>query len=131
MTSYLLDTHVLIWLATDPERVPVSVRNSLTDGEVVFVSAASAYEIAQKAALGRLPHGGRVLARWTHLLGALFASELPLSASHMKTAGELMWEHRDPIDRMLVAQAQLDGLILVTADQRLQAYPEVSCSEWA
>ncbi|MBO0981763.1 type II toxin-antitoxin system VapC family toxin [Microbacterium sp. SD291] len=130
MTACLLDTHVVLWLATDPDRVPASVRKAITDADAVFVSAASSYEIAQKARLGRLPHGARVLTRWSHLLEALFASELALTGTHMRAAGALAWEHRDPFDRMLVAQAQADGLILVTADERIRAYPEVTCADW-
>lgn len=130
MTSYLLDTHVLLWLATDVDRVPARLRDELVAADTLLVSAASAYEIAQKSRLGRLPHGGRVLARWTHLLESLFATELPLSASHLRAAGELAWEHPDPFDRMLVAQAQLEGLLLVTKDTRIQSYSEVSCAAW-
>ncbi len=131
MSAYLLDTHVVLWLATDPDRVPTKLRGEIASAEAVFVSAASSFEIAQKTRIGRLPHGGRVLTRWPTLLTALFASELPLTGAHMRTAGELAWDHRDPFDRMLVAQAQIDGLILVTADQRILAYPEVSCAAWA
>lgn len=130
MSSYLLDTHALLWLATDNGRVPVRLRGELTTAEAIFVSAASAYEIAQKTRLGKLPHGGRVLTRWAHLLDALFATELPLSAAHMRTAGAIAWEHRDPFDRMLVAQAQLEGLLLVTKDTRMHGYSEVSCAKW-
>lgn len=71
-----------------------------------------------------------MLARWTHLLEALLASELPLTVGHMRGAGELQWEHRDPFDRMLVAQARLEGLVLVTKDERIRAYPEVTCADW-
>ncbi|KNY07690.1 type II toxin-antitoxin system VapC family toxin [Microbacterium sp. GCS4] len=131
MSAYLLDTHVVLWLATDPERVPRALRDSLVGADALFVSAATGYEIAQKVRLGRLQHGGQVLARWTALLRSLLAEELPLSGEHMRTAGELDWEHRDPFDRMLVAQAQIDGLILVTADQRIRVFPEVTCADWA
>lgn len=131
MSAYLLDTHVILWLATDPDRVPRALREEITAADAVFVSAASSFEIAQKTRIGRLPHGGRVLTRWATLLAALFAAELPLTGAHMRTAGELEWDHRDPFDRMLVAQAQVDGLILVTADQRIRSFPEVSCAEWA
>lgn len=130
VSDYLLDTHVLLWLATDPDQVPVRLRRDLETAESLFVSAASAYEIAQKSRLGRLPHGERLLARWGHLLDALLAAELPLSAEHMREAGGLAWEHRDPFDRMLVAQARLDGLVLVTKDERILAYPEVTCADW-
>ena len=131
MSGYLLDTHVILWLATAPERVPDALRQEITTADAVFVSSASSFEIAQKTRFGRLPHGGRVLTRWPALLAALFASELPLTGAHMRTAGELEWDHRDPFDRMLVAQAQIEGLILVTADERIRAYPEVSCAAWA
>ncbi|MEV4735970.1 MULTISPECIES: type II toxin-antitoxin system VapC family toxin [unclassified Microbacterium] len=131
MSAYLLDTHVVLWLATDPERVPRALRDSLVEAEALFVSAATGYEISQKVRLGRLEHGGQVLARWTALLRSLLAEELPLSGVHMRTAGEIDWEHRDPFDRMLVAQAQIDGLILVTADQRIRDFPEVTCADWA
>ena len=130
MTSYLLDTHVLIWLATDPTQVPDALRAEITDAEALFVSPASAYEIAQKTRSGRLPHGGLVLTRWEHLLGALFATELSLSVAHMRTAGSLSWDHRDPFDRMLVAQAQHEGLRLVTKDEHIRAFDEVACTEW-
>lgn len=130
MTGYLLDTHALVWLATDPAQVPVALREEITDAEEIFVSAASAYEIAQKTRMGRLPHGGLVLTRWEHLLGALFATELPLNVAHMRTAGALAWDHRDPFDRMLVAQAQHEGLLLVTKDERIRAFEEVACAEW-
>lgn len=65
-----------------------------------------------------------------YLLGALFAKELPLSVAHMCTAGGLDWEHRDPFDRMLVAQAQHEGLLLVTRDSRIRSYPDVTCTDW-
>ncbi|MDA4893063.1 type II toxin-antitoxin system VapC family toxin [Streptomyces sp. MS2A] len=131
MTTYLLDTHVLVWLATDPDRIPVAVRDEMTRAAALFASAASAFEIAQKARSGRLPHGNRILTRWDHLLSALLAAELPLSVDHMRAAGELDWEHRDPFDRMLVAQAQQEGLLLVTKDERILSFPEVTCLPWA
>ncbi|REJ08535.1 type II toxin-antitoxin system VapC family toxin [Microbacterium bovistercoris] len=130
MTRYLLDTHVLLWLATDPDQIPQRLRDELSEAEEIFLSAASAYEIAQKSRLGRLPHGERLLARWSALRAALLADELPLSVDHMRESGGLAWEHRDPFDRMLVAQARLDGLVLVTKDERILAYEEVTCARW-
>lgn len=130
MTAYLLDTHVVIWLATDPEQIPRRLRTELTTAQSLWVSAASGYEIALKARLGRLPHGRQVLARWEHLLTAMHATDLPLSTRQMTAAGELDWDHRDPFDRMLVAQAQQEGLVLVTKDDRIRSFPEVSCAHW-
>lgn len=130
VSRYLLDTHALLWLATDPDRVTAHLRSELEAAESIFVSAASAYEVAQKSRLGRLPHGERLLARWEYLLDVLLAAELPLSVRHMREAGGLAWEHRDPFDRMLVAQARLDGLVLVTKDERILRYSEVTCADW-
>jgi len=130
MSRYLLDTHVLLWLATDPGQIPEGLREELSAADEIFLSAASAYEISQKSRLGQLPHGERLLARWSHLREALLADELPLSVGHMREAGELAWAHRDPFDRMLVAQARLDGLVLVTKDERILAFEEVTCARW-
>jgi PIN domain nuclease of toxin-antitoxin system len=68
--------------------------------------------------------------RWTHLMTAFLASELALTVSHMMRAGGIAWEHRDPFDRMLVAQAQLEDLTLVTSDRRLLAYDGVRTAAW-
>lgn len=130
MSGYLLDTHVVLWLAADPEKVPPKIRSMLADAEHLFVSPISAYELSQKASTGRLPGAGAVLARWGELLENLFASEIPLTASEMLQAGSLRWDHRDPFDRVLVAQAQLYGLTLVTKDSAIQGLPEVSCARW-
>ncbi|MEJ1089485.1 type II toxin-antitoxin system VapC family toxin [Microbacterium sp. Mu-80] len=106
------------------------MRDELGATDEIFLAAASACEIAQKSRLGRLPHGECLLARWTHLREALLATELPLSVEHMREADELAWEHRDSFDRMLVAQARLDGLVLVTKDERILAFEEVPCTRW-
>lgn len=130
MTKYLLDTHVIVWLASEPSHIPTGVRAALSDAEEIFVSAASAYEVAQKVRLGKMPGAEGILARWVELLSAMGASEIPLTASHMLQAGSMTWEHRDPFDRILVAQAQTDGLSLVTKDNTLHRYPAVNCLSW-
>lgn len=126
----LLDTHVLLWLAADSPRVSHGVRELVAAASVRHVSAASAFEIATKTRLGKLPGGRSVLDGWERLLSNLQASELPLSVSHMARAGSLELPHRDPFDRMLVAQAQLEGLVLLTDDAALRAYEDVR-SAWA
>lgn len=130
MSRYLLDTHVIVWLAAEPSRVPRDLRDSLEHAEQLCVSAASAYEIAQKVRLGRMPHGASLLARWDELMAAMAAEELPLSPREMAQAGSMAWEHRDPFDRMLVAQAQSCGLSLVTRDGALHGYPGAPCTPW-
>lgn len=130
MSAYLLDTHVVVWLASAPERIPVGLRRRLEEAETLYVSAVSAYEIAQKVHKGHLPEARVLILRWHELIASMMAEELPVTASEMLQAGALPWVHRDPFDRMLVAQAQLNGLELVTKDAAISAYPEVSCVPW-
>ena len=126
----LLDTHVVLWLAQEPDRVPRSVRDVLESADERWISAVSAYEISYKARLGKLPHGQALLAGWAPLCRALLAGELTVAVTEMIRAGSLDWEHRDPFDRMLVAQAQAGGLALVTADERVRSYADVR-TVWA
>lgn len=126
----LLDTHVLLWLAADSPRITRGARELLAAASERHVSAATAFEIATKTRLGKLPGGRSVLDGWQRLLRNLQATELPLSAAHMARAGSLDWPHRDPFDRMLVAQAQLEGLVLLTDDAAVRGYEDVR-SSWA
>ena len=122
----LLDTHVVLFLAQEPDRVPAATRAEIERAEVRVLCAATAYEIAYKSRLGKLPRGRELIAGWDLLRRSLLASEHPLSVEDMVRAGELDWEHRDPFDRMLVAHAQVEGLVLVTADRALRAFPDVT-----
>lgn len=130
MSAFLLDTHVILWLATNPDRIPAEVRTELEQAEEIFVSAVSWYELSQKARWGPLPSAAGLLARWEYFVNELMAQELPLSSEEAIRAGDLRWEHRDPFDRMLVAQAQLNGLCLVTRDETLRNYSEVTVIKW-
>ncbi|WP_183092683.1 type II toxin-antitoxin system VapC family toxin [Nocardioides stalactiti] len=129
MTVLLLDTHVLLWWAADDPRLGARQRSAIADAERRYVGAASAYEIALKVRLGRLPGGRGVLDGWPRLMRGLRATELSLSVAHMARAGGLDWEHRDPFDRMLVAQAQLEGAVLLTDDARIRHFEDVR-STW-
>jgi PIN domain nuclease of toxin-antitoxin system len=128
----LLDTHVLLWLVDDRlhTRVPGSVRAQFESAQHRLISSASAYEIALKAKRGRLPGGQSVLDGWSTVLRNLRATELPLAVPHMARAGSLDWDHRDPFDRMLVAQSQLEGVELLTLDGRIRAYDQVRTATW-
>ena len=115
----LLDTHVLLWwLAADPGLSPAA-RSVIAEGaNTVFVSAATAWEMAIKRALGKLivPDD---------LEGAVTASgfqSLPITMAHALLAGALPRHHDDPFDRMLIAQAQSEGLTIVTRDAQFSAY---------
>ena len=114
----LLDTHAFLWWRTDDRRLRASARRAIAEASVVFVSAASAWEAAIKARLGRLslPESMEV--------GVVQSGfeKLPIVFSHAEAAARLPPHHTDPFDRMLIAQAQLEGLTLVTHDRRLQPY---------
>lgn len=114
----LLDTHVLLWWLDDDARLGSAARAAIAEAEHVVVSAASAWEIGIKQAIGRLT-GPRDLVE--EISGNGFVA-LDISVRHALAAASLPLHHRDPFDRMLVAQAVLEGLTLVTRDQRLAAY---------
>ena len=116
----LLDTHVFIWMLREPERLSVQLREMLGDPTVVrFVSAVSAFEIAQLVRLGRLADGELVLSGYSSHLRTARATELPLTTKHALLAGSFPQAHRDPFDRMLAAQSILEDLPLATVDSKM------------
>ncbi len=117
MSGVLLDTNAFLWLVNSPEQVVESAMDVLADPcNELFVSAASAWEIAIKTRLGRLDGSG-LLASWDDILAAMLAQELTIDAGDAALAGQLNWEHRDPFDRMIVAQATRRGLAIATSDR--------------
>ena len=117
----LLDTHALLWWATLDPALPAKVKRAISraDNEV-YVSAASAWEIATKVRLGKLgwpPEAGTVR---EYVLGQGFRP-LPISMQHAERAGALALAHRDPFDRMLIAQALIDDLYLVSNEDVFDA----------
>ena len=126
MTSLLLDTHALLWVLVDPERIPAETLETVRAPETaVYVSAASAWEIAAKHRLGRLEGAAAVVTGYREHLARLRAEELPITGHHALTAGTLQWSHRDPFDRVIVAQAVLESLPVVTSDAALVAFPAI------
>ena len=119
----LADTHVVIWSATDPERLAASTRAAIEDGaNDLFVSIVTAWEIAIKQSLGKLDlpePAERWLPEVLRRTGFEIA-ELGLAAS-LRVRG-LPWHHRDPFDRLLIAQALEDGYTIVTHDETFEAY---------
>jgi PIN domain nuclease of toxin-antitoxin system len=115
--SFLLDTHVFLWLLGDAARVPTTVRSQLADPtNRLLVSAVSAFEVATKHRLGKLPVGGPLLVEWERRVASIRAEELELRSRHALLAGAMEWAHRDPFDRLLVAQALAEDATLVTSD---------------
>ncbi|WP_029288420.1 type II toxin-antitoxin system VapC family toxin [Cellulomonas sp. HZM] len=122
--SYLLDTHVVLWLWGSPGRLAADVRDALGDPRNrVLVSAASAMEVATKTRLGKLDIGHTLVPAWASWLREISADELPISTEHALLAGSMGWDHRDPFDRLLVAQAVIEGVALVTADAAMSQVP--------
>ena len=117
--NLLLDTHILLWWLADDPGLSEKQRSAIADpANVVYVSAASAWEIAIKKALGKLiaPND---------LGAALIASELeqlPITGTHAEAVGDLPLHHRDPFDRMLIAQAGVEDLTVVTGDPIFAQY---------
>ncbi|MDI9894264.1 MULTISPECIES: type II toxin-antitoxin system VapC family toxin [Nocardiaceae] len=117
VTSFLLDTNALLWLVTDPDRISDDVRTTLADqGNELVVSAASAWEIAIKTRIGRLD-GETLLSTWAETLTAMNATDLAIDSADASAAGRLDWNHHDPFDRMIVAQALRRQLTIVTSDR--------------
>jgi len=118
--NLLLDTHVLLWCLGSPDRLRRETRKKIEAPDtVVFVSAASAWEIEMKRALGKL----KVPADLEEQLQEKRFTELPVRVRHVRALRSLPDLHRDPFDRMLVAQAVADNLVIVTADDKVRAYP--------
>ncbi|MTB71178.1 type II toxin-antitoxin system VapC family toxin [Arsenicicoccus cauae] len=127
---YLLDTHVMLWLLGQPERVPARVREVLADPAVdLLVSAVSAMEIATKTRLGKLPDVGLVQA-WPRRLDDMGAVEVPLTGQHAITAGSMSWPHRDPFDRLLASVAIHEGATLVSVDAAFADLPAPTLLSW-
>ena len=113
----LLDTHALIWWWTDDPRLTPPARAAIADpARVAHVSAASAWELATKHRLGKWPEAAAVLDQFDDLLRRSRFAALPITPAEARTAGALDWAHRDPFDRMLLAQATALGLALVSGD---------------
>jgi PIN domain nuclease of toxin-antitoxin system len=118
ISNLLLDTHVLLWWLGGSNRLSQAARKTIVESSAVYVSAASVWEIGIKVSKGKLNFGGDMEAQ---LLENGFRP-LPVSISHALAAGALPPHHGDPFDRMLIAQARLESLTLLTSDSRLGAY---------
>jgi PIN domain nuclease of toxin-antitoxin system len=121
MRRVLLDTHLLLWSLAEPARLPAPARR-LIDTCEVYVSASSIWEISIKAALGKLAADpARVLAA----LGPAGFAELPVTGEHAARVARLPPLHRDPFDRLLIAQALTEPMRLLTGDATLAGYGEI------
>lgn len=119
----LLDTHVLLWWFTDDSRLSAAARATIADeANEIFVSAASAWEIATKARLGKLEGIPEAAVRFAELVDADGFAHLPMTHLHALRAGAYPHPHKDPFDRMLAAQSELESLVLVTRDPAFTSF---------
>jgi PIN domain nuclease of toxin-antitoxin system len=126
MPMMLLDTCVLLWLATDPSAISAPVAEVIRSGEVsLFVSAISAFEVGQKAAAKKLSLPKPVDEWFAAMLEAHGLSELPVTGTIAARATLLPAIHNDPFDRLLIATAQEHGLTLLTPDRKTRQYPNL------
>jgi len=117
--NVLLDTHLLLWWLANSPSLSKIARELISDpGNTVFVSAVSLWEIWLKESLGKL----RIPTDFEEKLEAEAFENLPLTAAQARQVGLLPWHHRDPFDRMLIAQAKMEQLTLLTADEAVAAY---------
>lgn len=113
----LLDSHALVWFILGNERMPVRIRSLIEDdGNETSVSAVSIWEIANKVRLGKWPEATDVVAMVNRLVIERSFQPLPVSLQHAEIAGRLIGPHRDPFDRLLAAQSQVEAIPLITAD---------------
>jgi PIN domain nuclease of toxin-antitoxin system len=119
----LLDTHTFLWWLSGDDSLSATARTAIADEDnSIFVSAASAWEIATKHRIGKLPGVAAIVTDLDRAIVDQGFIGLPISLRHGQTAGALPGPHRDPFDRMLIAQAMLENLVLVSNEQPFDAY---------
>lgn len=116
--GYLLDTSILIWAVQDDERLSDTHRHILTGADPVLVSVASFWEIAIKQSLGKLRIDGDLRA----VIRDSGIELLPIRLDHIDRILDLPFHHRDPFDRMLIAQARAEKLTILTSDRHFRSY---------
>jgi len=120
---YLLDTHVLIWWVSDDPRLSKAVKAEIeTSVHTTFVSAVSAYEIAFKFGMGKLPQSERLARAFEFEVAAEGFHGLPVSLAEAQLAGRMEHAHRDPFDRMLIAQALLNDMTLASNEKVFDSF---------
>ena len=116
--NLLLDTHIFLWWRANEPRLGAEARTAISDADVVFVSVASAWEVAIKMSLGKL----RLEGRFGDGVDQSGFRPLPITFEHAEHVSSLPPHHRDPFDRLLIAQALSEGLTVVTGDRKFKPY---------
>ena len=119
----LLDTPALLWWFAGDDALSAAAKTAIAgEGNEIFVSAASSWEIATKHRIGKLPGVAAIVADLDGAIAGQGFLGLPISLRHGQVAGALPGPHRDPFDRMLIAQAMLESLVLVSNEQSFDVY---------
>ena len=119
----LLDTHAFLWWLAGDDALSMQARTAIGDASnTVFVSAATAWEITTKVRIGKLPGAVTIATGLADVVAGQGFAGLPISFAHGQAAGPLPGPHKDPFDRMLIAQAMLDGIALVSNERLFDAY---------
>ena len=120
----LLDTHAVLWAMTQPTLLGGAARTLLLDDSTeVLLSTVVAWELSIKHHAGKLPEAAPLLAGFPTVIASLVATVVPIGLSHAVLAGGLDWAHRDPVDRMLAAQAISQGAALISRDAVFDTLP--------
>ena len=123
MTRLLLDTHAFLWWLAGDRKLSAGAREAIGDDSgPVFVSAVSVWEISTKHRLGKLPGASSIAGDLGGVIEGQGFVGMPITIDHAQSAGALPGPHRDPFDRMLIAQALVDDLVLVSNERAFDAY---------
>jgi PIN domain nuclease of toxin-antitoxin system len=126
MTAVLLDTHALLWWVADDPRLSRNARQAIGDADRAIASDATLWELAIKCSIGKLELSGGAAAWFEHHTNASRFGELAIARAHLAEVERLPLHHRDPFDRLLIAQARLENLQLVTIDEVFSKYGVVT-----
>lgn len=119
----LLDTHAFVWAVADPGRLSKAAAEAIrSPGNELFLSSAVAWELATKYRIGKFPEAKAIIDDFESLAEDLVARHLPVTHDHALRSGLMTVEHRDPFDRVLAAQAEVEGLRLITRDPVFGAF---------
>ncbi len=119
--SYLIDTHILLWWIFNDPKLNNECREIISNPDnTIIVSSASAWEIATKYRIGKLPEAKQIVEQYSQILRQAKFSELAIATNHALRAGNLPIAHRDPFDRVIMAQAEIENLPVITYDAAFQ-----------
>jgi PIN domain nuclease of toxin-antitoxin system len=119
--NYLIDTHILLWWLFNDPKLNTECQDIIRNpANHILVSSVSAWEIATKYRIGKLPEAKQIVEEYSQILRQAKFIELSISSAHALRAGSLPIDHRDPFDRMIMAQAEIENLPVITYDEAFQ-----------